>query len=99
MAGRRPTRELVTTTAHSAKLLPPAKKNPAASGGARPPQISFPNLNREDGSRYNRLQTNRLISTTTVDMISVDARSTSNLPESLARLIVLPRPAVETIFP
>ena len=57
------------------------------------------NLNREDASRYSRRQTNRLINTTRVAMISVDASSTSNLPESLARLMVLPRPAVETILP
>jgi hypothetical protein len=57
------------------------------------------NLNREDASRYSRLHTNRLISTTTVAMISVDASNTSNLPASLARLIVLPRPGVETILP
>jgi hypothetical protein len=63
------------------------------------PRIYVSNLNREEASRYNRLHTNRLISTTTVAMISVDASSTSNLPESLARLMVLPRPAVKTILP
>ena len=63
------------------------------------PEVYVSNLNREDASRYNRLHTNRLISTTTIAMINVDANSTSNRPESLARLIVLPRPAVETIRP
>jgi len=38
------------------------------------------------------------MSTTTVAMMSVEASSTSKRPESLALLMVLPRPAVETIL-
>src|SRR5260370_40331417 len=57
------------------------------------------NLNWEDASRYSRRQTNRLISTPKVAMISVDPSSTSNLPESLAPPMGLPRPPVETNLP
>ena len=56
-------------------------------------------LNREDASRYSRRHNNRLINTTTVAMINVAASNTSNRPESLALLIVLPNPGAETIFP
>ena len=56
-------------------------------------------LNREEASLYNLLQTNRLISTTITAMISVDASNTSNLPLSLAALMVLPNPSVDTILP
>ena len=74
-----------------------ADRESPMTGG--PPETYGSNLNREDASRYSRLHTNRLITTTTMAMISVDANSKSNRPESLARLIVLPRPAVETILP
>src|SRR5437899_6172466 len=53
-------------------------------------------LKREDARRYSRRQSSRLMSTTTVAMISVDPSSTSKRPESLALLMVLPSPAVET---
>ena len=56
-------------------------------------------LNRDDANRYKRRHTNRLINTTTTAMINVAASNTSNCPPSLARLIVLPSPGAETIFP
>jgi hypothetical protein len=37
--------------------------------------------------------------TTTTDMINVDASKTSKRPESLARLMVLPKTGAETIHP
>src|SRR4029077_4883841 len=56
-------------------------------------------LKREDARRYRRRQSSRLMSTTTVAIMSVEASSTSKRPESLALLMVLPSPAVETILP
>ena len=56
-------------------------------------------LNLVEANRYNRRHTNRLISTTTLAMINVAASNTSNCPPSLALLIVLPSPVVETICP
>jgi len=56
-------------------------------------------LNREEARRYRRRHSKRLMSTTTLAMMSVEASSTSKRPESLALLMVLPSPGVETIFP
>src|SRR5580658_5444254 len=76
---------------------------PLPAGGARQRHVlrgSYAsNLNREDAKRYRRRHTSRLISTTTVAMINVAASSTSKRPASLARLMVLPRPGAESIFP
>src|SRR5215470_6635887 len=56
-------------------------------------------LKREDAKRYRRRHSSRLISTTTVAIMSVAASNTSKRPASLALLMVLPRPGVETIRP
>jgi len=56
-------------------------------------------LKRVDASRYRRRNTRRFVSTTMVAMISVEASSTSKRPESLAPLMVLPRPGAETMWP
>ena len=52
-----------------------------------------------DASRYIRRHTSRLISTTTVAIISVAASSTSKCPLSLAWLMVLPNPGASTTCP
>ena len=49
--------------------------------------------------RYILLHTSRLIITTIIAMIRVEARSKSKRPASLALLIVLPNPGASTIFP
>ena len=53
-------------------------------------------LKRVEANRYRRRHTRRFMSTTMVAMITVATSSTSKRPESLARLMVLPRPGTET---
>ena len=80
-----------------ATSLPAVRFSSCVDGEVRMATAS--SLNREEANRYNRRHSNRLINTTTLAMISVDASNTSNRPESLARLMVLPSPGAETIFP